>query len=354
MASAAAQRLRVGVIGAGANTRKMHLPGLRAVPGVEVTQVVNRSAASSQAAAAELGIPHAAESWNALVTSPEIDAVMIGTWPYTHCEMTIAALKADKHVLCEARMATDAREAREMLAAARARPHLTAQIVPSPFTLPYDATIAALVRGGRLGDVLAISVRGVGSGFVDTAAPLHWRQDKVLSGNNIMMMGIFYEAMMRWVGGAARVMAMAKTNVKKRERDGVAVDVSVPDHLDVIAEMECGAQAHMQFSAVTGLAERTMEFWLYGSEGTVHLDVTSATPLRFGTRGGSLDPLAVREEDAQKWRVEEEFVAAIRGEEQVKLTTLADGVKYMEFTDAVTRSLETGAAAAVAPLDPKM
>ena len=43
-----------------------------------------------------------------------------------------------------------------------------------------------------------------------------------------------------------------------------------------------------------------------------------------------------------RWRVDEEFIGAIRGTEPVRLTTFADGVKYMEFTEAVARSIETG------------
>ena len=42
--------------------------------------------------------------------------------------------------------------------------------------------------------------------------------------------------------------------------------------------------------------------------------------------------------------MEEEFINAIRGTEQVKLTTFEDGVKYMEFTEAVTRSAQSGEA----------
>jgi predicted dehydrogenase len=50
------------------------------------------------------------------------------------------------------------------------------------------------------------------------------------------------------------------------------------------------------------------------------------------------------------WRVEEEFVNAIRGREKVTHTNLEDGVRYMEFTDAVTKSAQTGQAVDVAPL----
>ena len=42
------------------------------------------------------------------------------------------------------------------------------------------------------------------------------------------------------------------------------------------------------------------------------------------------------------WRVEEEFVNAIRGREKIARTGFEDGVRYMEFTDAVTRSAATG------------
>ena len=44
------------------------------------------------------------------------------------------------------------------------------------------------------------------------------------------------------------------------------------------------------------------------------------------------------------WRVEEEFITAIRGLEPVTHTNFADGVTYMEFTDAVTQSVQTGEA----------
>jgi hypothetical protein len=41
------------------------------------------------------------------------------------------------------------------------------------------------------------------------------------------------------------------------------------------------------------------------------------------------------------WRVEEEFIRAIRGEEPVQFTDFGSGVRYMEFTEAIARSLES-------------
>ena len=59
---------------------------------------------------------------------------------------------------------------------------------------------------------------------------------------------------------------------------------------------------------------------------------------------------SIPKEKRAGWRVEEEFVNAIRGREKVTHTGFEDGVRYMEFTDAVTKSAQTGQAVDVAPL----
>ena len=208
--------IRVGVVGAGGNTVKMHIPKLQAIPGVEIVSVSNRSRASSERVAQQFGIPTVYDHWWELIAASDTNAIVIGTWPYLHCRTTVAALTADKHVLCEARMAMNASEAIEMLDAAQANPHLVAQIVPSPFTLGVDKTIQRLIAEGFLGDILAIDIRAGGSAFLDPDAPLHWRQNMDLSGYNVMTMGIWYEALLRWVGEATRVTALGKTFVKLR------------------------------------------------------------------------------------------------------------------------------------------
>ncbi len=336
--------IRIGVVGAGANTRKMHIPNLQAISGVEIASVCNRSVESGQRAADEFGIHKVCSSWSELVEDPDIDAVVIGTWPNMHQPVTCAALGAGKHVLCEARMAMNAAEARAMWEADRAHPHLIAQLVPSPFTLAFDATLQELVRDRFLGDVTAIDLRHVSGGFPDRDAAMTWRQDVSLSGLNILTMGIWYEALSRWVGHARTVFAGTRQIVKMRPRaDGRgAAAVRVPDHVDVIADMDCGAQARMQFSAVLGLANPACEVWLFGTEGTLRLDGTG-NKLYGGRRNDkALTEILVPPENRGHWRVEEEFINAIRGIEPVSLTTFAEGLRYMTFTEAVAASAATG------------
>lgn len=335
------QGIRIGIVGAGENTRVMHIPGLRAIDGVEIVGVCNRSPESSKRAAGELGVPRAFDRWIDLVNDPEIDAIVIGTWPYMHCPVTLAALNAGKHVLTEARMAMNAAEARAMYEASRSKPQLVAQVVPAPMSFRVDRTMRRLLAEGFVGRILAVEVRD-GGRFIDPASPLHWRQNADLSGCNTMSLGIWYETVMRWVGPATRVSAMSRTfTATRRDDDANLRAVRVPEHIDVLAQLACGGQLHMQISAVTGF-DGPARATIHGSDGTLRF---AEDKLLGGRRGDAdLKEIPIPEAEVGRWRVEEEFVNAIRGVEPVKLTDFATGVKYMEFTEAAVTSAAEGRA----------
>lgn len=228
-----------------------------------------------------------------------------------------------------------------MLEEARQHPHLVTQVVPAPHTLAVDDTIQKLIAHGYLGEVLAVELRGLQSAFVDREELLHWRHDTDLSGFNTLTMGIWYEAMMRWVGPASRVMAMTKVCVPQRkDTSGLLRTVTVPDHVDVTANLACGAIAHLRFSTVTGLAPAN-EAWLFGTEGTLRLDTSTLELYGGRRRDKKLQKIVIPQEEQGRWRVEEEFIGAIRGKEKVTRTSFEDGARYMEFTEAVIRSAQS-------------
>lgn len=343
--------IRVGFVGAGKNTRSRHIPGFQAQEGIELTAVANRTKESGERVAKEFGIAKVYGDWREVVSAPDVDAVCIGTWPYMHREITVAALEHGKHVLCEARMAMDAADGRRMLETARRAPNLVAQLVPAPHTLEVDSTIQRLVSDTFVGEVQAVEVNGASAtGFLDAEAPLAWRQDASLSGHNVLNMGIWYEAMSRWFGPARRVTAMTKIAVpRRRDAAGAWHEVKVPDHVDILAALNGGAIAHLRFSSVTALAPPP-EVWIFGSDGTLRLEV-DAKRLSGGRRGDkALYEIPIAPEVRVGWRVEEEFVNAIRGREKISRTTFEDGVRYMEFTDAVARSAATGHTVDIASL----
>ena len=215
--------------------------------------------------------------------------------------------------------------------------------MPSPLTFKVDNLLQQKIAEGYVGDILAVSVQSLAPAFMEAGGPMHWRNDRDLSGFNILNMGIWYEAMIRWVGRANNVMAMTSINASHRtDEEGNRVPVSIPDHVDVLAGLANGAQANLRFSAVTGLAPGN-DVWIYGAEGTLRLD--SGLNVWGGKRGEhQLTEISNPAEGQAYWRVEEEFCSAIRGQERITRTPFDVGVHYMEFTEAVTRSAQTGQA----------
>ena len=337
------ETVRVGFVGAGANTTLRHIPAFAAIEGVELVSVSNRTRESGRRVANEFQIPKVYDSWADLIDAPDTNAICIGTWPYMHSTLVLAALENDKHVLTEARMAMNAAEAHAMLDASLRKPQLVAQVVPAPHTLKVDETIKALIDDGYLGEVLAADMTVHQGEFIDHEAPFHWRHDRDLSGYNVMQLGIWYEALMRWIGPAASVTTISRINVKsRRDESGERRNITIPDHAEVLCEMSSGPVVHIRCTTVTGLAPAD-QTWLFGTEGTLRLDAADMT-LYGGRRGeDGLSQIEIPPDRQGHWRVEEEFVNAIRGLEKVTRTSFEDGVMYMEFTEAVTRSAQGGA-----------
>ncbi|MFP6826903.1 MAG: Gfo/Idh/MocA family oxidoreductase [Pseudohongiellaceae bacterium] len=342
-AFSAPERVRVGIIGAGANVRGVQIPGFQRISGCEIVAVANRSLQSSQRVTKEFNIPRAYGSWEELLDDDDIDAVLIGTWPYMHRRLTMAVLESGKHVLCQARMANNAAEARDMLAASRRYPELVSQLVPTSTSYIIDNLIRRLLAEGYVGEVLSVEIQRLRRNFAELEGVLDWRHDREFSGYNTLNLGATYESMLRWFGPGDRVMAQTKMHVGDRKNaEGESIAVAIPDHVDVLYELSNKAQVHMRFSETTGLSSGN-QTWIHGSEGTIYVD--GRLNVLAGQRGDSeLTPLANPPRQQAFYRVEEEFINAIRGVEEITMARFETGVQYMEWTEAVHLSAESGQA----------
>lgn len=335
--------LRIGIVGLGENTRLRHVPGLRALPNVEIVGVCNRRRESTEAAARELEIPRTYERWENLVADDDIDAVVIGAWPYLHCPVTLAALKRGKHVLCEARMAMNAAEAHAMLAASRAHPQLVCQIVPSPLGFRARRRVEQMLDQGFLGELREVVAIATSDALAEATTPLSWRQAKELSGLNMLALGIVHETAARWVGEPVSVMAQAHAFVARRldPATGMTRRVGTPDSVQVIAQLAGGARALYHLSGAIHHGPG-VQIHLYGSDGSIKYEMAPSDRLLAGRRGEPLHEIDVPPELQYEWRVEADFIAGIREGAPIELTDFATGVRYMEFTEAVARSAATG------------
>src|SRR5690242_6156113 len=111
--------MKVGLIGRGFGTR-VHMPAIRANSDIEVVAICSAQRTRAESAAKEWGIPFATDDYQRLVEHEEVELVDVCTPPDSHAAMTIAALSAGKHVLCEKPLALNLDEARAMAAAVEA------------------------------------------------------------------------------------------------------------------------------------------------------------------------------------------------------------------------------------------
>jgi predicted dehydrogenase len=115
------------------------------------------------------------------------------------------------------------------------------------------------------------------------------------------------------------------------------------DHVDILYEVANGAQVHLRVSTTTGLAGGN-QTWLFGSEGTIRIDGRRILGGRRGDSELREIPDAPQEPGLRRIGVEELFISTIQGTEENTTESLEIGVDYMEFSEAVHRSAQTGLA----------
>src|SRR6188472_1094866 len=169
-------KLRIGIVGAGDIVRRRHLPGFKRRHDVEIVAISNSTYESAEKFC-QGNVPTAVPiaNWPDLVALPDIDIIWIGTPPYMHSAVTVSALEAGKHVFCQARMAMDLTEAKEMLTASRRYPELVTMLCPPPHGMRGDLLVQKLLAEKVLGRLHYLRLQSLNSAFLDPDAPAHWR-----------------------------------------------------------------------------------------------------------------------------------------------------------------------------------
>ncbi|GIX06767.1 MAG: hypothetical protein KatS3mg115_1170 [Candidatus Poribacteria bacterium] len=200
-----------------------------------------------------------------------------------------------------------------------------------------------LLHDHTIGTVREIHVRSLSPHSINPEAPLHWRQRRDLSGLNVLDLGILYEMLARYLGHARSVAAQTRVWTSQRfdPETGQMRIADVPETVHLFAEMESGALAVWHLSSVAAFSG-SPRVEIYGSEGTFVLDLPRQKVLGARLENEELDEVPVPPELEYGWRVERDFIEAIREGKPIELTTFEEGVRYMAFTEAVHVSALTG------------
>ena len=152
-----AQKVRWGVLSTAKIGTDTVIPAMQRCQHGSIDAIASRDLETGQAAAARLGIPRAYGSYEELLADPAIDAVYNPLPNHLHAPLSIQAMEAGKHVLCEKPVALDAKGARA-LAEAAAR---TGRIVAEAFMVRHHLQwkqAKNIVDSGRIGDVRLVQV----------------------------------------------------------------------------------------------------------------------------------------------------------------------------------------------------
>lgn len=282
--------LRLGILGA-ANIARAFTRGTAGSPLVTVSAVASRGAEKAAAFAAELGIPRAHGSYEALLADPEIEAVYIPLPNHMHAEWAIRAVEAGKHVLCEKPLAIGGAEARAMFDAARARGVHLVEAYPY-MAQPQTLRLRELIAEGALGRVQMVSAS---FGFAFCAPdgtvlrdPDDIRLDPARGGGALLDAGTYSMSLIRLAVGErpSRVHALGRIGPS-------GVDLTVAATLQfpsgAIAQLGCSmATAGHRHAVVTGdlgVAETSFANHapLEGDTLTLRLKRGSANPIPFET-----------------------------------------------------------------------
>ncbi|BBU30420.1 oxidoreductase [Burkholderia sp. THE68] len=198
--------LRLGILG-GANIARQFTRDVKPSQTVRVDAVGSRSEESAKAFADANGIERWFGSYDALLASPDIDAIYLPLPNSLHAEWAIKAADQGKHILCEKPLALDRDEAARMFEAADRNGVMLLEAFPYYFQ-PQTAAMMTLIGEGAIGDVRAIQAS---FGFTVGNPGANIRMKPELGGGALLDAGSYPLSLIRLVMGCApqRVDAVA-------------------------------------------------------------------------------------------------------------------------------------------------
>ena len=334
--------VRVGVVGMGIG--RMHISNYLKAPDCRLTALCDMDAARVEAAAKEFGVEHTFTDPQAMFDSGLIDAVSICTPNAFHAPLTIAALEAGLHVLCEKPMAMNTAEAESMIAAAEKAGKKLA-IHFNHRMNPFVHAMRQYVSSGDLGEIYFARTtwhrrRGIPArpGFVSK---------KQAGGGAMIDLGVHQLDQLLWVLGHPRIKSLsAQVYTKFDKVDVPHLDMDVDDFSVAFLRFEDGATLEMEISwASHHDTDENRLLQLYGTEG-------GARRYLVGYEGGPRDLTVYRRRHGAMTEevvhsppavttVQADFVEAIRDDRE-PIATARHGLVTMQILDALYESSRTG------------
>lgn len=263
--------IRIGVIGTSWWADLGHLPFLTADERVQVTAICGRNRERAQAMATKYNIPNVYTDYQEMLTTSNLHAVVILTPDDEHFAMTMAAIEAGLHVLCEKPLARNAEHARQLYERAEAQGvrHMTY------FTyrwFPHYRYLHKLLAQGVIGRLYHAQFNFMAG---NARNPNYaWRFDPQRAGGALGDYGSHMIDLARYlVGDIGRVNARLATHAPRNEPDGRAL-CGACDTATLLIEFHAGGQGTIEVSAAARTHDPALEHTviLHGEAGSLTAD----------------------------------------------------------------------------------
>ena len=236
-------KLCCGILGSGWMFGKF-ADAFQLVDEAALMAVASRDPERARAAASKRNVPRAHPSYESLIHDPEIDIVINALHNGLHCEWTVRALAAGKHVLCEKPLACSSAEVEKMFAAAHASRRWLMEGFMYRFH-PQTAEAKRRIAAGEIGRVLYIRSHRAAQGR-ERANPRYWRD---AGGGALMDLGCYCVNLSRFFAGAEPQRVEANAHFDKQTGVDLTLNGSLEFAEGVTAHFVCSMEAESSYAA---------------------------------------------------------------------------------------------------------
>jgi predicted dehydrogenase len=241
-------------------------------------------------AAAAYGIESWTGDWREVVERADVDVVDVCTPPGTHAEISMAAARAGKAVICEKPLATTYAEAATAAGAVRSAGVLNA-VGFNYRRLPAVSLMKRMIDEGAVGTVQLVRATWLSDEFVDRTIPFDWRFDRAMGGTTIADLGSHLIDLALWMAGpVAEVSGQSETFVKSRSNRPVTVD----EASSALARFESGARGVFEMARTAVRRPCDVDLEVNGDRGTLRFDYARLNELLYGDGGDAVGLYGMR------------------------------------------------------------
>ena len=350
-----AKKLRYGLIGCGGCGVGKHLASYALYPeDVELCGVYDFDLKKAKAAAAQFKVPHIYDSYEALLAEEKIDVVSVVTPNALHAPITIAALRAGKHVHVEKPIAMNAAEAQAIVDAKNAAGKKVMVALNNRFT-EVSQFARQFIADGNLGEIYHArcgwrrrrGIPGLGG----------WFTTKSLSGGGpVIDLGVhFFDLTLFFMGYPAPVAVSAATYCKfgptpesKKSRGQGTFAVADPkgamdveDFAAGFARFDNGASVAFEFSWASNIEKEVNYFELLGTR--AGMSMYNGELKIFSEIAGQLTDITPHVKNTTSWGANEtrHFIDCLKKNKE-PIAPPEEALKMMQIIDAIYASSESG------------